>query len=156
MIKNWDAAAGIGHHLGGDTVAGEVFMFFAEGDWHVKQIGVFEIALDLRLARKRENLNFFNIFEHVRPDMFAAACECDSDRGMLALKDNRPFKQSAQVAFVSHMEEAHEIDPQTARLRPVLMWGQLVQSICNDLIFSRAVAARIFMSQRLGNDEAGL
>src|SRR6266478_9064492 len=156
MIKNWDTAAGIGHHLGGDTVAGEVFMFFTEGDWHVKQIGVFEIAVDLRLARKRENLNFFNIFEHVGPDMFATAFHRDSDRGMLALKDNRPFKQSAQVAFVSHMEKSHEIDPQTARLCRVLIRGQLVQPICDDLIIARAVAARIFTSQRLGNNEAAM
>src|ERR1700736_2601521 len=132
MIKNWDAATGVGHHLGGDTVAGKVFMFFTEGDWHVKQIGVFEIALDLRLASKRENLNFFNIFEHVRPDVFAAASYRDSDRGMLALKDNRPFKQSAQIVFVGHMEKSHEIDPQTARLRLVLMRGQLVQPIRDD------------------------
>src|ERR1700730_9576047 len=156
MIKNWDAATGVGHHFGRDTVAGEVFMFFAEGDWHVKEIGVFEIALDLRLARKRGNLNFFNIFEYVWPDMFAAASHRDSDRGMLALKDSDPFKQSAQVAFVSHIEKAHEIDPQTARHGRVLMRGQLVQPICDDLIFSRAVAARIFTAQRLGNDEAGL
>src|SRR5437588_12187804 len=34
--------------------------------------------------------------------------------------------------------------------------SQPVQPIGDDLIFSRAVAARIFTSQRLGNDEASL
>src|SRR5260370_29280380 len=54
------------------------------------------------------------------------------------------------------MEKSHEIDPQTARLRRVLMRGQLVQSIRDDLIIARAVAARIFTSQRRGNNEAGM
>ncbi len=67
---------------------------------------------------------------------------------MFPLDDGDAPEERAEVTFITHVEQTHEINPERVRIARNAQWRQLLDAIGHDLKLSLAVTAAIFATER--------